>query len=71
MGFEDDDIAEVIAVHTFGFAEISGGHLPIGEVVAVRRKFLHAAGHVDDVEIVVVIEGEGARFIELAEAGAA
>jgi hypothetical protein len=45
--------------------------LPIGEVVAIRREFLDAAGLVDDVEIVVPIESERAGFIELAEAGAA
>ena len=71
MGLDDDDVAIAVLDHAFGFANVGLGHLPRKEVLAGGRKFLDATGEINDVEVVIAIEGDGSRLIELTCACAA
>ena len=71
MRLEHDDVAIPIAAHAFGFSEISLRHLPGEEKSSLWRKFLHAAGHIDDEKIVLGIERQRTWLVELTRARAA
>ena len=71
VGFEDEDVAVLVAAHALGFAEVRLGHLPGKEKGAVRGKLLHPPGHVHHVEVVLEVHGDGARFVQFADADAA
>ena len=68
--FDHDDVSIVVPAHALGFAEVGLGHLHRSQELAVRRELLHTPGHIDHVEIVRCIDGEGSGFVELTNPGA-
>jgi hypothetical protein len=71
MRFHQDDVPGLVAAHALGFAFFDLRHLPLQQVFSVRRKFLHAPGHIDDVKIVLASSGDRARLVQLPHPGAA
>ena len=51
MGFDDHDVALLIAAHAFGLSYVRLRHLPGADENAVRRKLLHPAGHIGHVKL--------------------
>src|SRR5688572_7915200 len=66
MRFDHNDVAIAILDHALWFAFVGLRHLPGEEVFPVGRKFLNAAGEIDNVEIVITIDGNGTRLVEFA-----
>ena len=71
MRLDDDDIAVVIAAHSLRLALVGLHHLPAQQESAVRRKLLHARGHVHNIQIVIRIHRHAARLVQLPHPGAA
>src|SRR5260221_13009306 len=71
VGFDDDDMTLGVSAHPFWLTLFSLGHLPKAQVNAIRREFLHPAGHVHDVEIVFAIDGHGSWLVKLTQGRAA
>src|SRR5262245_45097207 len=67
MWFDHHDMARAVTAHAFRFALVRLWHLPGHEIHAIRRKLLHAAGHIDDVKVIQSIERQRARLVELSE----
>ena len=65
------NISLLVAAHPFGFAFVGLRHLPGQEEDSVGGKFLNASSHIDDEQVVVRIDRDGAGFVELADADAA
>src|SRR5262245_43952951 len=71
MGLQHDDVAFGVTAHALGFAFVRLWHLPGKEKSSIGRKLLHTPGHVHDKKIVLQIECNRSRFVELPEPGPA
>jgi len=69
MGFNDNDVTLLIASHSLGPAEVGLRHLPAQQIIPDRRKFLDSPREVRHVAIILGIDSQRSRFIELAESG--
>ena len=68
--FDDDNIARGVPAHALWFAEISLWHLPRKKESPIRTELLHAARHVHNKQVIVAVQRQRARLIELPGAGA-
>src|SRR3954469_12239845 len=62
---DDDDVPLAIGDHALRLAFVRLRHLPAQKIFPIRRKFLHAPRHIDNVEIILRIDSNRTRLIEL------
>src|SRR5262245_38734469 len=65
MRLQHHDVALGVAAHALGFALVRLWHRPGKAKPSLVGKFLHTSGHVHDKKIVLPIECDRPRFIEL------